>query len=166
MKYRTDKRGISMAVVETMNSKAVTTRHLVLDNNIERLRQRIGNFIKKQIKTLKPDVGGLGWETSIGNFFIYKETDYDDLDIWKSKYKHIKLILEFAPKNGEITHRTLHTTKLINTEYEGLEECATCNTETILDDTIIRQGETLRVCKKCKDFDKLLEKLEKQIEVT
>ena len=148
------------AVIETMDKRAVTTQNVFLDFDIANLRKRVGYFIIKQISKLKSNVGGVGWKTSIGQFFIYKEEHYDDdmFDVWKSKYLHTELILEFAPKQGEIKHTVLQSKKRINPDYEGLEECL-CGTKTFLEYEIIRQGEKIKVCKKCKDFDTIMEKI-------
>jgi len=166
MKYTVNKKnGLCIATFESYGSNAITNVNVVVDFDITKLRTRIGNLIKQKIKGLKPDEGGVGWKTSIGDFNIYKETDYDiSVDIWKSKYKYIKQVLEIVPKKGEITRRTIGEKKMINPDYEGLDECPSCNKETLLEYQVVRQGEKLLVCKSCKKFDNLLEKISKKIE--
>lgn len=165
MKYSVNKKnGLCIATFESYGSNAITNVNIVVDSDITKLRKRVGNLIKQKIKSLRPDEGGVGWKTSIGDFNIYKETDYDDYDILKSKYKYIKQILEIVPKNGDIKHRTLNEKKLVNPDYGGLEECPVCNKETLLECQVIRQGEKLMVCKACKKFDDLLEKISKKID--
>lgn len=165
MKYSVDKKtGMCIATFESYGSNAITNVSIVVDHDITRLRKRMGNLIKQKIKGLRPDEGGVGWKTSIGDFNIYKETDYDDYDIWKSKYKYIKQILEIVPKKGEITHKTISEKKIINPEYAELDECPVCDKKTLLEYQVIRQGEKLQVCKACKKFDDLLEKISKKID--
>lgn len=164
MKYSINKKnGIVCAIIQIHESNC-TVQNVILDFNIDKLRKRIGNFIKTQIKKIKPEGNMVGWQTSIGDFTIYKELAYDNWDIWKSKYRYTDTKLEFAPKKGEITHKTLTRRKNINPEYEGLGECEICNKIKILENSVDREGKIFKCCKKCKDFDKLLDKISKEID--
>lgn len=165
MQYMKNKKlgGSVTAIIHIHTSKGDEC-NVILDFNIEKLRVRIGNFILKNIKKIRPEGSIIGWKTSIGDFYIYKEFSYDDWDIWKSKYRYIKTVLEFKPKKGEIMHKLLSKTRSINPECELFDECPNCNKKTLLDYEIVRHGEKLKVCLKCKKFDKLLEKIERKLE--
>ena len=168
MKYRTTKQGIVSTTIESLDNKAITNVSILVDSNIDRLRKRVGKFIIDKIKQMKPDNHMMvGWKTAIGEFWIYKEDNYDvKLDHWKCKYRHTETIMEFTPKEGEQKYIVLKSKKLMNPIYEGLEDCRNCDQEnTLIDYTIIRDGKKIKVCKKCKDFDKLLTKIEKKIEM-
>jgi len=164
MQYSVNKKiGTVSAIIDVHTSK-MTEKNIILDFDINQLRKRVGSFIKKQIKKIKPEGNIVGWETSIGDFAIYKQFHYDNWDIWKSKYRYTETVLEFNPKKGEILHRTISKKKNINPECEEINDCPVCNKKTLLEKSIIRQGEKLKVCNACKKFDNLLIKLEKQID--
>lgn len=110
------KTGSVMTIIEVHKSNC-TERNVILDFDINQLRKRVGNFITKQRKKIKPDGNLVGWKTSIGDFVIYKEIEYGNWDLWKCKYKQTKTMLEFVPKKGEIIHKTLSVKKTI---IEGL----------------------------------------------
>lgn len=166
MKYLTNKHGFVSATIQTMNRKAITT-NIIMDSNINSLRKRIGNFIQTQIKNMKLNEEMVMWKTSVGEFCIYKESSLDYcLDYNKSKYKYIETKLEINPIKGDVRSIIIKSRKTINPEYEGLEECASCNIKTICNYKAKRWGEIVNICKKCKQFDTILDKLAKKEELT
>jgi len=164
MRYGTSKEGIMTAIIGTLNSKAQTTQNVLVNFDKNSLRKMVGDFIKKQIKRMKPDAEMVMWKTSVGEFCIYKESSLDYcFEPIKSKYKHIETKLEFAPKKGKIKTIVIKSRRFVNQDYEGFDECPNCNKKGLLDYTIVRREEKIKVCKKCKDFDKLLDKIEKKL---
>ena len=165
MRYRTSKTGIVTAIIETLDSKAITNMNIIVDTNKNKLRKRVGELITSKIRSMKPDSEMVMWKTSLGEFCIYKESSLDyNFESYKSKYKYIKTYLEFVPKKGKAKQIVIKSKKLVNKDYEGYDECPNCSKEGLLDFTITRGDNKLTVCKKCKDFDKLLTKLEKKLD--
>lgn len=165
MKYQTNKHGFVSAIIQTMNKKAVTTSNIIMDKDVNSLRKRVRNFIENQIKKMSIDAEMVLWKTSVGEFCIYKESSLDyDLEPHKSKYKHIETKLEINPIKGDVRSIIINSKKMMNKDYEYYEECHNCNKETLIDYEIVRHGEKIKVCKECYKFDKVLTKLEKQID--
>lgn len=166
MEYKISKNGVCSCVFEVGSPSKPTNVHFVIDDSVERLRSRLVKLMRTAIKKMKPDHGWVSWSTKIGKFNLYKDWELDEgfYDPWKSKYETLYLTVELETKN-DVKHWKYSIKKRINKEYEGLEECPTCNDTTLLEHVVVRQGENLNVCKKCKDFDILIEKISKEIDL-
>lgn len=165
MQYKETKLGY-IAVIETTQPKGIT-QNVILHDNINKLRKLVGNFIVRTLKKIKPDGEMILWQTKIGQFCLFKDRKLDySFEPYKEKYDYINTKLEFAPKKGEIKTITIKSRRIINKEFEGLEECPNCCEKGLIEYSIKRMGKKILVCKKCQQFDKIIHKIDKKEELT